>query len=324
MNIPSYRNTWLKVEARVRRYCSDLSLVFSYDLLQRRSSPVTSPPATAFPAAISSDDVPSSFLSLPSPASSPPKSQRLPFVLDQKVQLKVQSCFQLIFVVTSSYNFLQFLVHKEIAFFDVTRTGEILSRLSEDTQIIKNAATTNVSEAMKNLATALMGLSFMFATSWKLTLLPLTVVPVISVAVCKFRHLLRELSHKIQTAVAVASSIAEKSFGAIRIVRSFAQEDYEISCYFEKVSETHSLGLKQAKVVGLFSGGLNAASTLSVIVAVGSSISSISFLLITTCLIRLNGYRKPGLIALFDVDVTLIAPRKVFVLLEPMALVLYR
>ncbi|XLR03642.1 hypothetical protein S83_069840 [Arachis hypogaea] len=203
-------------------------------------------------------------------------------------------------------------IFQEIAFFDVTRTGEILSRLSEDTQIIKNAATTNVSEAMKNLATALMGLSFMFATSWKLTLLPLTVVPVISVAVCKFRHLLRELSHKIQTAVAVASSIAEKSFGAIRIVRSFAQEDYEISCYFEKVSETHSLGLKQAKVVGLFSGGLNAASTLSVIVAVGSSISSISFLLITTCLIRLNGYRKPGLIALFDVDVTLIAPRKLF------------
>ncbi|XLS79030.1 hypothetical protein HN51_063255 [Arachis hypogaea] len=202
-------------------------------------------------------------------------------------------------------------IFQEIAFFDVTRTGEILSRLSEDTQIIKNAATTNVSEAMKNLATALMGLSFMFATSWKLTLLPLTVVPVISVAVCKFRHLLRELSHKIQTAAAVASSIAEKSFGAIRIVRSFAQEDYEISCYFEKVSETHSLGLKQAKVVGLFSGGLNAASTLSVIVAVGSSISSISFLLITTCLIRLNGYRKPGLIALFDVDVTLIAPRKI-------------
>ncbi|KAL4275505.1 hypothetical protein AHAS_Ahas20G0113900 [Arachis hypogaea] len=66
------------------------------------------------------------------------------------------------------------------------------------------------------------------------------------------------------------------------------------------------------KVVGLFSGGLNAASTLSVIVAVGSSISSISFLLITTCLIRINGYRKPGLIALFDVDVTLIAPRKLF------------
>lgn len=58
---------------------------------------------------------------------------------------------------------------QEIAFFDVTRTGELLSRLSEDTQIIKNAATTNLSEALRNFSTAFIGLSFMFATSWKLT-----------------------------------------------------------------------------------------------------------------------------------------------------------
>ncbi|MCI27849.1 ABC transporter B family member 25-like, partial [Trifolium medium] len=77
-----------------------------------------------------------------------------------------------------------------------------------------------------------------------------------------------ELSHKTQAAAALSSSIAEESFGAIRTVRSFAQEDYEIARYSEKVNETLSLGLKQAKVVGLFSGGLNAASTLSVIVVV--------------------------------------------------------
>ncbi|XP_004508658.1 ABC transporter B family member 25 [Cicer arietinum] len=165
-------------------------------------------------------------------------------------------------------NLFGHLVNQEIAFFDVTRTGELLSRLSEDTQIIKNAATTNLSEALRNLSTAFIGLSFMFATSWKLTLLALAVVPVISVAVRKFGRFLRELSHKTQAAAAVASSIAEESFGAIRTVRSFAQEDYEIERYSEKVNETLNLGLKQAKVVGLFSGGLNAASTLSVIVVV--------------------------------------------------------
>lgn len=58
---------------------------------------------------------------------------------------------------------------QEIAFFDVTRTGELLSRLSEDTQIIKNAATTNLSEALRNITTTSIGLGFMFATSWKLT-----------------------------------------------------------------------------------------------------------------------------------------------------------
>ncbi|GKV08876.1 hypothetical protein SLEP1_g20447 [Rubroshorea leprosula] len=160
------------------------------------------------------------------------------------------------------------LINQEIAFFDVTRTGELLSRLSEDTQIIKNAATTNLSEALRNITTAFIGIGFMFSSSWKLTLLALAVVPVISVAVRKFGRYLKELSHKTQAAAAVAASIAEESFGAIRTVRSFAQESYAISSYSEKVEETLKLGLRQAKVVGLFFGGVNAASTLSVIIVV--------------------------------------------------------
>ncbi|KAG6502176.1 hypothetical protein ZIOFF_042065 [Zingiber officinale] len=105
---------------------------------------------------------------------------------------------------------------------------------------------------------------------WNLlgTVLALVVVPAIYIAVRKFGRYLRELSHQTQAAAAVAASIAEESFGAIRTVRSFAQEAYEISRYSEKVDETLKLGLKQAKVVGLFSGGLNAASTLSVVVVV--------------------------------------------------------
>ncbi|KAL1566387.1 ABC transporter B member 25 [Salvia divinorum] len=165
-------------------------------------------------------------------------------------------------------NLFSHLVCQEIAFFDVTRTGELLSRLSEDTQIIKNAATTNLSEALRNVSTAFIGVGFMFTTSWKLTLLALVVVPVISVVVRHFGRYVRELSHKTQAAAAVASSIAEETFGAVRTVRSFAQEEYEISRYSEKVEETLKLGLKQAKVVGFFFGGLSAASTLSVIVVV--------------------------------------------------------
>ncbi|KAF9662310.1 hypothetical protein SADUNF_Sadunf18G0039700 [Salix dunnii] len=165
-------------------------------------------------------------------------------------------------------NLFAHLINQEVAFFDVTKTGELLSRLSEDTQIIKSAATTNLSEALRNVSTALIGLGFMFTTSWKLTLLALVVVPAISVAVRQFGRFLRELSHKTQAAAAAAASIAEESFGAIRTVRSFAQESYEVSRYSEKVDETLKLGLKQAKVVGIFLGGLNAASTLSVIIVV--------------------------------------------------------
>ncbi|KAG7019986.1 ABC transporter B family member 25, partial [Cucurbita argyrosperma subsp. argyrosperma] len=176
----------------------------------------------------------------------------------------------------------------EIAFFDVTRTGELLSRLSEDTQIIKNAATTNLSEALRSLSTALIGLTFMFSTSWKLTLLALVVVPVVSVAVREFGRYLRELSHKTQAAAAVCASIAEECFGAVRTVRSFAQESYEISRYSQKVEETLQLGLKQAKVIGLFSGGLFATTTLSVIIVV-----------IYGANLAIKGVMSPGALASF-------------------------
>ncbi|PON50165.1 ABC transporter type 1, transmembrane domain containing protein [Parasponia andersonii] len=49
-------------------------------------------------------------------------------------------------------NLFSHLINQEIAFYDIARTGELLSRLSEETQIIKNAATTNLSEALRNLS----------------------------------------------------------------------------------------------------------------------------------------------------------------------------
>ncbi|KAL2462013.1 ABC transporter B family member 27 [Abeliophyllum distichum] len=72
------------------------------------------------------------------------------------------------------------------------------------------------------------------------------------VAVEKFGRHLHELSHKTQAVAAVASSIAEETFGAVHMVRSFAQEEYEVSRYSEKVDEMLKLGLKQAKVIGFY------------------------------------------------------------------------
>ncbi|KAI5080507.1 hypothetical protein GOP47_0003690 [Adiantum capillus-veneris] len=160
------------------------------------------------------------------------------------------------------------LINQEIAFFDVTRTGELLSRLSEDTQIIKNAATVKLSDALQSLGTALLGIGFMFQTSWRLTLLALVIVPAISIAVKSFGRFIRELSNKTQAAAALAASIAEESFGAVRTVRSFAKEGFECARYGEKVEECLKLGIRQAFVVGIFSGTVSAASTLSIVIVV--------------------------------------------------------
>jgi len=98
--------------------------------------------------------------------------------------------------------------------------------------------------------------------------LALLIVPAISLGIRSFGKYLRELSHKTQAAAALAASIAEESFGAVRTVRSFANEEYERSRYASKVDDTLKLGLRQALVVGLFSGGVSAAATLSIVAVV--------------------------------------------------------
>ncbi|RVW82756.1 ABC transporter B family member 25 [Vitis vinifera] len=161
------------------------------------------------------------------------------------------------------------LINQEIAFFDVTKTGELLSRLSEDSQIIKNVATSNLSSALTSITTAAITLSFMFSSSWKLTL------PVISVAARKFGYHLRELSNSTQAAAAEASSMAQTSKTSSWILLFYISERayHEIFCsrrlcnfkLLRKVDDTLKLGLRQAKLVALFYGGLDAASTLSLI-----------------------------------------------------------
>eukprot|EP00850_Spirogloea_muscicola_P002434 SM000009S23563 [mRNA] locus=s9:776272:781348:- [translate_table: standard] len=157
---------------------------------------------------------------------------------------------------------------QEIAFFDVTRTGELLNRLAEDTQVIKNAATVNLSEAMRSVATALLGLGYMFFTSWELTLMTMVVIPVVSLGARSYGRYLRELSQQTQAASAAANAVAEESIGSIRTVRAFAQEDAEAARYAEKVEVTLRLGLRQARAGSYMAGGVFGAAALSVVAVV--------------------------------------------------------
>ncbi|MFS7966731.1 putative bacterial ABC-type protein transporter [Helianthus anomalus] len=109
----------------------------------------------------------------------------------------------------------------------------LVGRLSTLYQDIKSPE--EQTEALTNLTTAFIGLGFMFSSSWKLTLLALVVVSIISFAVRYFGRYIRELSQATQAAAAAAASIAEEFFRAIRTIRSFAQESYAISTYSEKI-----------------------------------------------------------------------------------------
>jgi len=146
------------------------------------------------------------------------------------------------------------IIGQEIGMFDLTRTGELVNRLSADTSTLKNAATINISMALRWLGTVIGGLFFLFKISWKLSLIMLSVVPVVLIGARAYGSLIRDVSKKNGDANAKATEVSEESFSNIRTVKSFSNESYQSALYGERVEETFRLGAKLALLYGLFLG----------------------------------------------------------------------
>jgi ATP-binding cassette subfamily B (MDR/TAP) protein 10 len=154
------------------------------------------------------------------------------------------------------------ILAQEVAFFDSVTSGSLISRLTADTALLKNVATQNLSMALRGLATAVIGLAFMFSTSYKLTLVVMAAFPpLIIVAMAQGRRL-RVLSKETQTALAEATAVAEDSLGAIRTVRAFARERDESTHFSRAVDKALGVEMRYGWSGALFNGALMAATTV--------------------------------------------------------------
>ena len=110
------------------------------------------------------------------------------------------------------------------AFFDLTRSGELVSRLTADTTQIKSAVGSSVSIALRNLVLFIGAVSMMVVTSPRLSGFVLAAIPLIVLPLMAFGRWVRRLSRSAQDTLADASADASELIGAIRIVQAFTNE----------------------------------------------------------------------------------------------------
>ncbi|HYM31739.1 MAG TPA: ABC transporter transmembrane domain-containing protein [Candidatus Cybelea sp.] len=113
------------------------------------------------------------------------------------------------------------------AFFEVTRTGEVLSRLTTDTTVIQTVIGSSASVALRNVLLLLGGAVMLVVTSPKLTGLVFLVVPVVVAPIVGFGRRVRRLSRESQDRVADVSALAGESLNAMQIVQAFTHERQE-------------------------------------------------------------------------------------------------
>ena len=140
------------------------------------------------------------------------------------------------------------------AFFEATRTGEIMSRLTADTTLIQTVVGSSASMAARNLLMLVGGIAMLIVTNPKLTLLVAAIVPVVVFTIIIIGRRVRTLSRASQDRIADVSDYVEENLNAIRIVQAFGHEKLDREAFAAKVENAFAAATRRIGVRAVLTG----------------------------------------------------------------------
>ncbi len=132
-------------------------------------------------------------------------------------------------------------------FFEVTRTGEVLSRLTTDTTLIQVVVGTSISMALRNLLMLVGGLTMMAVSSPRLSGYTVIMLLTVVLPVIVFGRAVRRLSRASQDRIADSSALAGEKLNAISTVQAFTQEARECREFDEAVETSFLTALRRIR-----------------------------------------------------------------------------
>ena len=133
-------------------------------------------------------------------------------------------------------------------FFETTKTGEILSRLTTDTEVLQVVVGSSVSIALRNLLMFLGGTVMLMVTSPKLTGLVLLGVPLVILPIIVMGRRVRALSRASQDKIADLGSFVEETLGAIRTVQAYTHEAIDRRLFGARVEDAFATARRRVTV----------------------------------------------------------------------------
>jgi len=139
------------------------------------------------------------------------------------------------------------LLSLSLGFFSGQRVGEIVSRLSNDVQVIQSAVTSNLVILLQQIATFVGVLVIVAVMNWRLMLLMAVAIPGMMLITQLMGWRIRRVARRVQDTLGAASAVVEETVGGIRIVKSFAREEYEMARYGKKVDELFETAMHRTR-----------------------------------------------------------------------------
>jgi ATP-binding cassette, subfamily B, bacterial MsbA len=142
------------------------------------------------------------------------------------------------------------LVHLPMRFFDTGKTGEIMSRVTNDVNRIESSLNAFVVISQSFIYTVVF-VCGMLLIDWQLTLIFLIIFPLLGFAIKYFSAKIREVSRRIAIKLADISSFLQETISSIKIVKSYTREDFEKKKLQKKTKENYDYSIHSVFLVAL-------------------------------------------------------------------------
>lgn len=115
-----------------------------------------------------------------------------------------------------------------LAYHDQKRTGDLISRVTDDVENIQSFITSSLLGMVVNVITLVGMIGVMFYLNWQFTLIALSIAPPLFVIVYTYTRKIKKASREVRKKEGEVTSVVEEVLSSIRVVKAFAREDYEV------------------------------------------------------------------------------------------------
>lgn len=143
------------------------------------------------------------------------------------------------------------LLKLPVRYFDSTKTGEIASRLSNDTSQVKNLLANTMPNSLTSMLQFFGALVIMIMMDWKMTAIIFVAVPVVFLAVLPIMKIAGRIGWQRQDELARFSGDSTTTLGEIRLVKASNAEDKELKNGYRRINNLYHIGVKEAKINSL-------------------------------------------------------------------------
>lgn len=140
------------------------------------------------------------------------------------------------------------IIQLKMPFFDKNESGQLMSRLTDDTKVINEFISQKLPNLLPSVLTLIGSLVMLFIMDWKLTLLTFITIPVFILIIVPLGRVMQKISTNTQSEIANFSGLLGRVLTEMRLVKVSNTERLELDNAHTNLKKIYRLGLKQAKI----------------------------------------------------------------------------